>query len=810
VAMASFQAARRTQSAYPRFLASTNPSDLDVSVYTAVGGTAVRNLTAAFGHLRYVRDVTTAYVPHIVPLSAHGAARVALLANVSFVASADGQFNQVDRLAVTKGRLANLNRIDEMVLDANAARLLGAHVGSVISMGVFTEVQGNSAGFGTPKVQPIERIAMHVTGIVTENTSVVEDDVDRSYGFGFLTPALLRYVLSVAPAGDDTPYYYALQLTGGARDVPAVEAEVRPILPPGAVSEFHVTSRAVTTVELAVRPMSIALAGFGVIAALACLVLGMQAISRLLRDGDEDRRVLRFLGASPLATVADALFGVGVAIIAGVVVAVGVAILLSPISPIGPVRPVYPDRGVALDWEVYLFGTVAVVSVLASFSSFQAWRSTVRRRSSRVRTPSRAVKGAEAAGMPVTAVIGVQFALDPGADNTSVPLRSVLLGTIVAVALVVATLTFSSSFKTLVSDPPLYGWNWSYALLPTNNVPLSSSTLLDQDHLIAAWTGMDYNIVTIDGLAVPVLMERGTRNAVTPPVLSGHVVEASDQIVIGASTLAELHRRVGQSVEVSYGSPGSGPLYVAPIRLRIVGTATFPAIGYASQVADHTSMGTGALFSEKILPRVFDRAVTNPDPNLQGPDLVFVRLRHGVSAAAGRANLDRVAAAIDRIYAADPHASNNDVVVLGVQRPAQIVNYQSVGSTPVVLAVGLAAGALAALALTLIASVRRRRRDLALMKALGLTARQLAAAVAWQSTVAAVTGVLIGIPLGIVLGRQLWILFARELNAVPAPTVPALELVLVAIGTLVFANVVALFPGRSAARTPSALILRVE
>jgi len=48
--------------------------------------------------------------------------------------------------------------------------------------------------------------------------------------------------------------------------------------------------------------------------------------------------------------------------------------------------------------------------------------------------------------------------------------------------------------------------------------------------------------------------------------------------------------------------------------------------------------------------------------------------------------------------------------------PAEIVNYRSTGTTPTLLAVGLAAGAVTALGLTLAASVRRRRRDLALLK----------------------------------------------------------------------------------------------
>jgi hypothetical protein len=82
--------------------------------------------------------------------------------------------------------------------------------------------------------------------------------------------------------------------------------------------------------------------------------------------------------------------------------------------------------------------------------------------------------------------------------------------------------------------------------------------------------------------------------------------------------------------------------------------------------------------------------------------------------------------------------------------------------------------------------------------------------VAWQATVIAAIGVILGIPLGIVLGRQLWILFARNINAVPDPAVPVLSVLLVAIGALVFANLDAALPGLDAAHTPAALALRAE
>jgi ABC-type lipoprotein release transport system permease subunit len=96
------------------------------------------------------------------------------------------------------------------------------------------------------------------------------------------------------------------------------------------------------------------------------------------------------------------------------------------------------------------------------------------------------------------------------------------------------------------------------------------------------------------------------------------------------------------------------------------------------------------------------------------------------------------------------------------------------------------------------------------LKALGFTGRQLAASVAWQSSVSATIGIVIGMPLGIALGRWLWTLFAKEISASPDPTVPALSMVLIALGALVFANVVAAVPGRLAARTKTALVLRSE
>jgi hypothetical protein len=321
-----------------------------------------------------------------------------------------------------------------------------------------------------------------------------------------------------------------------------------------------------------------------------------------------------------------------------------------------------------------------------------------------------------------------------------------------------------------------------------------AARLLAQDDRVASWSGISFGTEHIDSqIGVPVLAE-SPNSAVSPPLLSGNEVGANDQIVLGALTLAQLHKGVGDTVTVG---DGSGPT----TRLRIVGTATMPTIG-GGQGNQHLEMGSGAVMSTHELPRDGQSGYTNLPGYAPGPDAIIVRLRDG-SGAAGFRSLQRIASAVST-------PADYGVTVLAVQRPAEIVNYRSMGSTPAILGAALAAGAVAALGLTLIASVRRRRRDLALMKTLGFTRRQLAAAVAWQSTVAVGIGTVVGVPLGIIVGRSLWITFAHEIDVVPMPSVPALSVVLIALGALILANLVAAIPGRLASRTPTALLLRSE
>jgi ABC-type antimicrobial peptide transport system permease subunit len=201
-----------------------------------------------------------------------------------------------------------------------------------------------------------------------------------------------------------------------------------------------------------------------------------------------------------------------------------------------------------------------------------------------------------------------------------------------------------------------------------------------------------------------------------------------------------------------------------------------------------------------------------PYRTLNGPKTVLVRFRPGVSVAAGKASIEKIVAADNKALANLPNGAGggDQVELLGVQYPAEIENYRTIGATPAVLALALAGGAVVALGVTLSESVRRRRRDLAMLRALGFSGRQLRLVVAWQASVNGLVGVVAGLPIGILLGRWLWTLFARHIDAVPEPTVPVLSIVIVALVTMVLANVVAALPGRTAARTSTAQVLRGE
>jgi FtsX-like permease family len=801
VALGSLTAARRTYASYPSFLASTNPSDLFVLPQTSTSDPGLVNKLARLPHVRSAEEGEQITAATLTPA---GRIATVLETQVELVASPDGLFTDQDRLKITQGRPANPARADEVVATNEAAAVLHLHVGERIPVGIGPDNDQNMREYEGG-------VKLTVVGIGVLSIQLVHDDIDSNRA-GFLvgTPALLREFESCCA----TNSYDGLQLYGGSRYAAPVLQRYERLIDNPAFGHGQLVVYQTAAIEAeaqqAIRPEAIALAVFGVIALLAALIIGTQAISRQLYAGAGEGEVLRALGAAPAATMADGLLGVVTAAVAGAVLAAVVAVGLSPLTLFGPVAAVEPTPGLDADWTVLGPGVAVLAVVLALVAGGIAYRLAPHRVARRAGAAGGSgLVAALSAGLPASGAAGLRFALEPGRGRTAVPVRSVIAVAMLAAGVGIATLTFGASLSALVSHPSLYGWNFNYALYAVDGYgPIPSrwgGPLLAHDPDVAATTGAYFATVQIDGQTVPGIAI-STPAAITPSPLTGRKLAGPGQIVLGPATLAALHKRVGDTVTVSEGQ------LVPPTRLRIVGTAALPTIG--DVIGVHTSLSTGAIISTRSLPAM-DLDAYGP---VSGPNAIFVRLRPGVSQAAGERSLNRIAAQLNQdsrgplveSIAGDIGNYVDFYSILPVQRPAEIVNYRTMGAMPAILASGLAAGTVVGLGLTLIASVRRRRRDFALLKTLGFTRRQLAAAVAWQSSVVAAVGLLVGVPVGIAAGRWLWLAFAHELSAVPDPVVPAGSIAVAAAAALVLANLVAALPGWSAARTPAALLLRAE
>jgi len=461
--------------------------------------------------------------------------------------------------------------------------------------------------------------------------------------------------------------------------------------------------------------------------------------------------------------------------------------------PIGRVRTVEVATGLDADWTVLGFGALLLVAILGLVVGLTAWHAAPHRSldgPQRIR-PSKLVTAAQGAGLSPAGVAGLRLAVEPGRGRTAVPVRSVMLGVAIAVLALVAATTFGSSLDALVDRPHLFGWAWDATLVDSagyGNARVDvAHKLLDRDPNVDAWAGAFFGAATLDGTTVALLgVTPGA--SVHPPILEGRSIESAHEIVVGSATLGALGKQVGDNVTIGEGA--------AKQTLRVVGTATLPTLGVVHGA--YTSLGVGAIVDRTAVPG-YDRSDAGGEP---GPNVIFVRFREGVDHAAALARLRRETPTI-----AD---TTGDIVVVRAQRPAEIVNASDIGSSPTILAAVLVLAALASLALTLGSSVRRRRHDLALLKTLGFTRRQLGATVRWQATVTVVAGLIVGVPLGVIAGRWLWDVFARDLDVVPEPSTPFVLLLAISAVALAVGILAAAIPARAARRVRPARILRSE
>ena len=142
LAMGSVAAARRTQAAFPAYLASTNPSDLTVltGLYGVAGSKGYDPATIAkIATLPGIRHVTS-YEGLNVAVLGSGQNQQEEAGSQGLNGSLDGEYFKTDRVTVVQGRMADPGKTDEAVIDAQGTPS-PVHVGSVAPLGFFTNAQ---------------------------------------------------------------------------------------------------------------------------------------------------------------------------------------------------------------------------------------------------------------------------------------------------------------------------------------------------------------------------------------------------------------------------------------------------------------------------------------------------------------------------------------------------------------------------------------------------------------------------------------------------------------------------------------------
>ena len=80
----------------------------------------------------------------------------------------------------------------------------------------------------------------------------------------------------------------------------------------------------------------------------------------------------------------------------------------------------------------------------------------------------------------------------------------------------------------------------------------------------------------------------------------------------------------------------------------------------------------------------------------------------------------------------------------------------------------------------------------------------------WQAMVVAVISIVLGVPIGIGVGRAIWSSVAGRANLVVRPEMPPVALIGVSIGALVVALMASVWPNLRARRLQPARVLRGE
>jgi len=688
-------------------------------------------------------------------------------------------------IKLVSGRVPDPSAPDQVLASFTLQQVYGVHLGSVIRVPFYALSQAsayNNATGAPPKPDGLT-IAFRVVGFeVTEFEfpSGTAPSADL-----FTTPAFARTILPRTAAD----YTYLVRLRRGAAgisrfDVAASAAGV------GGQNE----DEAAAAIETSIHPQAI---GWWILAALASLV-GLavvgQALARQSIVECEDYPTMAALGANRRQLAALGMAQNLVVGLVGAAGAVAVATVLSPIAPLGEARVAESSTGIAFDTPVLLLGALATVAVVLALGTWPSLRAAHALRSGDRPVLSRSsavVTHLAATGAPPSAVIGVRNALERKTGGGAVPVGSALLGTVLAVMALCGTAVFGASLSHLTATPTLYGDGFQLNFTdPTGGRPdpvLLRS--LEHDKAVNGITEGIATEISVNQVAVGAIAGTAVRGPLLLSTVSGHLPIADDQIGLGGTTMRQVGARVGSLVRVTVSSP-SGARRTS--RFRVVSQESFPVLGGA------VGLGSGAVltttgYEDTVCPRRSGRAAC---------------IVAALATTNGGGMLVRVVPGARGEVAINHYLDSYRSTTVLANTPTSLVNFGEAVNFPLIFGAMLAVVGAATLTHLLVVSVARRRREIGLLKVLGFVKRQVALAIAWQATTLALIGIIVGVPLGVVVGRAIWKAFANNLGAVPVSVVPIWLLGVLAAGVIVVANLLAIGPALVATRSKPARLLQ--
>jgi hypothetical protein len=780
VVMVAAAGARRTDSAPDRVVNDTRAADVLVNPNS---GTLSDAQWRALETRPEVAEWARVEGVVMVPLSPDGRPDIGFLASPHgslVLGNPDGnELRTIDRPGVVAGRIPERGDTDALVINERAAREHRLTVGSRLRVGFY-----RTADIPEQPTDPLPEPALvstlRVAAIVRPFDDATRAADDPRLGSSFLLSAPLSR--RIAPFGSifggvAVALHDRSQLT-------AYERAARNIAG-SSVLDFQLISGTLDRAHRGNRPYVLALWLFAALAALAGAGVVAQLSTRQQRAEAAPQHVLRSLGATRrelvIGAALRALFIAG----AAVVVAVVVAWFGSALMPIGPMRILEPHRGMDLDATVVGWGAIALLMLVVGLGVGVA----LRRRPPTVRRSSRVGDALARTGAPVPAVAGVRLALDPGRGDAAVPVWSTVVGVGLALAALVATFAYAASLTHFTSTPRLYGWVWSAQVERSDGVSVSTmrqaaDTLARDPDVHAAIGG--YAQLEIAGRTVGGVAIQADRGVPVIDAVRGRAPERDDEIALGATTMRSLHKSIGDRLDVGIGDVRRS--------FRIVGQAVFPRFA-PYPASEPTGLGVGAATTFDAL-RGFG-PVGDPDssPLSANPFLMVDAPRAGLE--------DRVR---DVVFDGDPNAG----LVLSAQRPNDVASYARLRNTPLVLVGLLVLFAVATLVHLLVTAGRRRRKDLAMLRALGCRASQVRGVVLAQAATLMLLALVVAVPVGVMAGRQLWAATAHWLGVPVRQVVPTVEILLVVGGAFVAGTIAALVPAIRAGRVDPAEILRSE